>query len=60
MLWISRDGSPATAEDQESNIVVYENGAILGYGVLYQDEIRSLFVHPLSRGKGSVVHCLLT
>ena len=39
-------------ELMESEIVVYEDDGILGYGAIYQNEIRSLFVHPLSRGQG--------
>ena len=40
------------AELKESDIYVYEDGHILGYGALFGSEIRALFVHPTSRGKG--------
>ncbi|MFG6666253.1 GNAT family N-acetyltransferase [Halomonas sp. HNIBRBA4712] len=36
----------------ESEIFVYEDDGILGYGAIYQNVIRSLFVHPLYRGQG--------
>ena len=36
----------------ESDIYVYEDKKMLGYGALYGNEIRGLFVHPLARGKG--------
>ena len=39
-------------ELMESEIFVYEDGGILGYGAIYQNMIRSLYVHPLSRGSG--------
>ena len=36
----------------ESDIYVYDDGKVLGYGALYQNEIRALFVSSESRGKG--------
>lgn len=37
----------------ESDIYVYqEQGHILGYGAIYGDEVRALFVHPNFRSKG--------
>lgn len=36
----------------ESEIFVYEDDGILGYGAIYQNEIRALFVRPVSRGQG--------
>ncbi len=43
------------AELKESDIYVYEcddePSKILGYGALYETEIRALFVHPQVRGK---------
>jgi len=40
------------AELQESDIYVYEDNGIIGYGALFGYEIRALFVHPNGRGKG--------
>lgn len=42
----------------ECEIFVYEDGRILGYGALFGNEIRGLFVHPNARGKG-IGSCLL-
>ncbi|MFY0665515.1 MAG: GNAT family N-acetyltransferase [Natronospirillum sp.] len=39
-------------ELMESEIFVYDDGGVLGYGAVFENEIRSLFVHPQSRGKG--------
>lgn len=39
-------------ELMESRIFVYDEGIILGYGAVFENEIRALFVHPLSRGRG--------
>ena len=36
----------------ESQIFVYEDGRILGYGACHGSEIKALFVHPSSRGLG--------
>ena len=36
----------------ESQIVVFDNGSILGYGAFHGSEISALFVHPSARGKG--------
>lgn len=36
----------------ESQIYVYDDGGILGYGAVHEKEIRALFVHPLARAKG--------
>lgn len=36
----------------ESQIYVYDDGGILGYGAVHGKEIRALFVDPLARGKG--------
>jgi putative acetyltransferase len=36
----------------ESDIYVYDDGKVLGYGALYQNEIRALFVSSEARGKG--------
>ena len=36
----------------ESDIIVYDNGGVVGYGARYQNEIRALFVSVESRGKG--------
>lgn len=47
----------------ESIIVVYDHGGIVvGYGAVFRNEIRALFVHPLYRGKGigkALLDCLL-
>ena len=37
---------------KESDIYVYDDGGILGYGAVFESEIRALFVCPLARGKG--------
>jgi len=37
---------------QESDIFVFDNGEVSGYGAICSSEIRALFVHPSSRGKG--------
>ncbi|MCH8529477.1 MAG: GNAT family N-acetyltransferase [Saccharospirillum sp.] len=39
-------------ETMESTLYVYEDGEILGYGAVFGNEIRALFVHPSFRGKG--------
>ena len=39
-------------ELMESEIFVYDEGGILGYGAVFEKEIRALFVHPSSSGKG--------
>lgn len=39
-------------ELQESDIYVYEENEIVGYGALFGSEIRALFVYPHCRGKG--------
>ncbi len=36
----------------ESDIYVYEDGKVLGYGAVYRNEIRALFVSPKVRGMG--------
>ncbi len=37
---------------RESDIYVYEEGDILGFGAIFESEIRALFVPPNVRGKG--------
>ncbi|MCF6443014.1 GNAT family N-acetyltransferase, partial [Pseudoalteromonas luteoviolacea] len=37
---------------KESKIYVFDDGQVLGYGALYNSEIRALFVCPKARGKG--------
>lgn len=47
----------------ESTIYVYEEDEILGYGAIYDTEIRALFVKPDGRGRGigsSLLKFLLT
>ncbi|WP_148255434.1 GNAT family N-acetyltransferase [Aidingimonas lacisalsi] len=39
-------------EMMESRIFVYDDGGILGYGAVLENEIQALYVHPLSRGRG--------
>lgn len=39
-------------ELMESRIFVYDDGVILGYGAVFENDIRALFVHPQSRGRG--------
>ncbi|MFC3120148.1 GNAT family N-acetyltransferase [Agaribacter flavus] len=46
----------------ESNIFVYEDGIVLGFGAILKSEIRALFVAPSARGRGigkSLLECLL-
>lgn len=45
-------------EFQESDVYVYEENRILGYGALFGSEIRSLFVTPESRGRAVGKHLL--
>ena len=40
------------AEFKESDIYVYEDEGVIGYGALFGSEIRALFVCPSARGKG--------
>lgn len=40
------------AELQESDIYVFDCHGVVAYGAVYQSEVRALFVHPNSRGKG--------
>ncbi len=47
-----RDDETRLQALMESEIFVYEDNGLLGYGAIYQNVIRSLFVHPLFRGKG--------
>ena len=42
----------------ESEIFIYDDGGIIGYCARYGSEIRALFVHPDSRGRG-IGRCLL-
>jgi putative acetyltransferase len=47
----------------ESDIYVYENEEILGYGAIFGQEVRALFVCPSARGKGigrSILEFLLS
>ncbi len=37
---------------KESKIYVFDDGEILGYGAIFESEIRALFVCPSARGKG--------
>jgi len=37
---------------KESDIYVYEDEGVIGYGALFGSEIRALFVCPSARGKG--------
>jgi len=40
------------AELQESDIYVVEDNGVIAYGALFENEIRAVFVHPHSRGRG--------
>ena len=40
------------AELKESDIYVYDDGGVIGYGALFGSEVRALFVCPSARGKG--------
>ncbi|WP_346432720.1 GNAT family N-acetyltransferase [Crenobacter oryzisoli] len=35
-----------------SDVIVYEDSGVIGFGASHGCEIRSLFVHPIARGKG--------
>ncbi|MDB4837360.1 GNAT family N-acetyltransferase [Marinomonas sp.] len=37
---------------KESEIYVYDDGEVLGYGAIFETEIRALFVCSSARGKG--------
>lgn len=45
-------------EFMASQKIVYDCGGIRGYGAVFGNEIRALFVHPQSRGRG-IGKCLL-
>ncbi len=51
LLPLTEDQTRLT-ELQESAIYVCEDNGIIGYGALFDSEIRALFVHPDYRGKG--------
>ena len=51
LLPLDRD-TKRLAELQESDIYVYEDNGIVAYGAVFESEIRALFVHSHSRGKG--------
>ena len=36
----------------ESEVCVFDQGGVKGFGAFYQNEIRFLFIHPNERGKG--------
>jgi putative acetyltransferase len=40
------------AELLESDIYVFDDNGVTAYGALFEQEVRALFVHPDSRGKG--------
>ena len=40
------------AELQQSDIYVYDDNGVVAYGAVFESEIRALFVHSHSRGKG--------
>ena len=40
------------AELLESDIYVFDDDGVIGYGALFGEEIRALFVHSSGRGKG--------
>jgi putative acetyltransferase len=44
--------SKRLGELKESEIFVFEDQGVKAYGALFGSEIRALFVHPDSRGKG--------
>lgn len=37
---------------RESDIYVYDDGGVVGYGAIYKSEIRSLFISPTRRREG--------
>ncbi len=48
---------------KDSDLYVYENGEVLGYGAIFEQEIRALFVCPNARGQGigkSILEFLLS
>lgn len=40
------------SELQQSDIYVYDDNGVVAYGAVFESEIRALFVHSHSRGKG--------
>lgn len=46
------DDEKRLAELLESDIYVYEDEGIVGFGAVFRSEIRALFVCPKARGKG--------
>ena len=51
LLHLEKDEKRYT-EFKESEIFVCEDGGIVGYGALFESEIRALYVHPSMRGIG--------
>lgn len=51
LIPLDRDQKRLT-ELQESAIYVCEADGVVGYGALFGSQIRALFIHPDSRGKG--------
>jgi len=47
-----KDDEKRLRELMESQVFVYEDDTILGYGAIYKNEIRALFIHPEFRGQG--------
>ncbi|MFC3853983.1 GNAT family N-acetyltransferase [Salinispirillum marinum] len=51
LLTLAQD-EPRLQALMASKIFVYDDGGVLGYGAVFEHEIRALFVHPQARGKG--------
>jgi putative acetyltransferase len=47
-----QDDDKRLTELMASDIYVFDDGVVVGYGALYGSEIRALFVCPKARGKG--------
>ncbi|WP_396586785.1 GNAT family N-acetyltransferase [Bermanella sp. R86510] len=47
-----KDDEKRLRELMESQVFVYEDDTILGYGAIYKNEIRALFIHPEFRSQG--------
>lgn len=43
---------------RESDVIVYDDGAVVGFAAMFDGQLRALFVHSAARGRG-VGHALL-
>lgn len=47
-----KQDSKRLAELKQSDVYIYDHNGVRAYGAIYQSELRALFVHSNSRGKG--------